>query len=164
MAKASVARAKAPPPAGKGAGSPPKSPPASTKLDVSRSTKAGAQVSGEVRNSAAEAVACAHDEHHREAPKPAASALVIERAAALFRALGDSARLSLLARLAHGEYCVTELAEASGEGLSTVSQRLRTLRAERLLRRRRVGKHVYYTLADEHVALLIESALAHASE
>jgi DNA-binding transcriptional ArsR family regulator len=112
----------------------------------------------------AETVACAHDAHHREAPRPSASPLVIERAAALFRALGDSARLSLLARLAHGEYCVTELAEASGEGLSTVSQRLRTLRAERLLRRRRVGKHVYYTLADEHVALLIESALAHSSE
>jgi ArsR family transcriptional regulator len=97
-------------------------------------------------------------------PNLAAPALVIEQAAALFRALGDSARLSLLARLAQGEYCVTELAQATGEGLSTISQRLRTLRSERLLRRRRMGKHVYYTLADEHVALLIESALAHASE
>jgi DNA-binding transcriptional ArsR family regulator len=111
-----------------------------------------------------EAVSCANDAHSRALPKPAASELVIEQAAALFRALGDSARLSLLARLSHGEYCVTELAAASGEGLSTVSQRLRTLRAERLLRRRRAGKHVYYTLADEHVALLIQSALAHASE
>jgi ArsR family transcriptional regulator len=89
---------------------------------------------------------------------------VIERAAALFRALGDSARLSLLERLSTGECCVTELAEATGEGLSTISQRLRTLRAERLLRRRRVGKHVYYSLADAHVVALIESALAHARE
>jgi ArsR family transcriptional regulator len=93
-----------------------------------------------------------------------ASPLVIERAAALFRALGDTARLSLLARLSSGEYCVTELAEATGEGLSTISQRLRTLRSEHLLRRRRAGKHVYYTLADEHVVALIESALAHAAE
>ncbi len=107
---------------------------------------------------------CAHDPHEARVPKLAAPPLVIEQAAALFRALGDSARLSLLARLAQGEYCVTELAQATGEGLSTISQRLRTLRSERLLRRRRVGKHVYYTLADEHVALLIESALAHASE
>jgi ArsR family transcriptional regulator, lead/cadmium/zinc/bismuth-responsive transcriptional repressor len=107
---------------------------------------------------------CAHDPHEPRVPKLEAPALVIEQAAALFRALGDSARLSLLARLAQGEYCVTELAAATGEGLSTISQRLRTLRSERLLRRRRVGKHVYYTLADEHVALLIESALAHASE
>lgn len=111
-----------------------------------------------------EHVACSADAHQRTLPAPATSDVVIERAAALFRALGDSARLSLLSRLAHGEYCVTELAQATGEGLSTISQRLRTLRSERLLRRRRVGKHVYYTLADEHVAMLIESALAHASE
>lgn len=107
---------------------------------------------------------CAHDPHEARVPKLEPPALVVEQAAALFRALGDSARLSLLARLTTGEYCVTELATATGEGLSTISQRLRTLRSERLLRRRRVGKHVYYTLADEHVAQLIQSALAHASE
>lgn len=107
---------------------------------------------------------CAQERHDRSVPKPDASPLVIERAAALFRALGDSARLSLLARLSQGEYCVTELADATGEGLSTISQRLRTLRSEHLLRRRRAGKHIYYTLADEHVAALINSALAHAEE
>ncbi|MDB4974553.1 MAG: Transcriptional regulator, ArsR family [Myxococcaceae bacterium] len=107
---------------------------------------------------------CAHEPHERKAPKQASPALVVERAAALFRALGDTARLSLLERLAGGEYCVTELAEATGEGLSTISQRLRTLRSERLLRRRRVGKHVYYTLADHHVADLIQSAIEHAAE
>lgn len=107
---------------------------------------------------------CADEPHERRLPAGDAPPLVIERAAALFRALGDSARLSLLERLSTGEYCVTELAEATGEGLSTISQRLRTLRAERLLRRRRVGKHVYYSLADAHVVALIESALAHARE
>lgn len=107
---------------------------------------------------------CAHEPHERQVPAPTSSPLVVERAAALFRALGDSARLSLLERLAGGEYCVTELADATGEGLSTISQRLRTLRSERLLRRRRLGKHVYYTLADHHVADLIRSALAHAAE
>lgn len=107
---------------------------------------------------------CAHEPHARRVPGPSASPVVVERAAALFRALGDSARLSLLERLASGEYCVTELADATGEGLSTISQRLRTLRMERLLRRRRAGKHVYYTLADQHVADLIKSAIEHASE
>jgi DNA-binding transcriptional ArsR family regulator len=107
---------------------------------------------------------CHHERHDRKVPALATAPLVIERAAALFRALGDSARLSLLERLATGEYCVTELADATGEGLSTISQRLRTLRGERLLRRRRVGKHVYYSLADDHVAALIHSAVAHASE
>ena len=107
---------------------------------------------------------CAHEPHAPRAPGATSPALVVERAAALFRALGDTARLSLLERLAQGEYCVTELADATGEGLSTISQRLRTLRTERLLKRRRVGKHVYYTLADQHVADLIASALAHAAE
>ena len=107
---------------------------------------------------------CQHEEHSRQVPPAETPALVIERAAALFRALGDSARLSLLERLAGGEYCVTEPAEATGEGLSTISQRLRTLRSERLLRRRRAGKHVYYSLADAHVAALIQSAVAHAAE
>ncbi|MDB4990658.1 MAG: Transcriptional regulator, ArsR family [Myxococcaceae bacterium] len=107
---------------------------------------------------------CAHEPHERKVAREPSPALVVERAAALFRALGDTARLSLLERLAGGEYCVTELAEATGEGLSTISQRLRTLRSERLLRRRRVGKHVYYTLSDHHVADLIRSALEHAAE
>ncbi len=112
----------------------------------------------------AEAAECEHEPHGREVPEGRSSALVIERAAQLFRALGDSARLSLLERLAGGEYCVTELAQATGEGLSTISQRLRTLRSEHLLKRRRVGKHVYYTLSDEHVAELIFAAIAHAKE
>ena len=107
---------------------------------------------------------CALEPHERRVPRTITPQLVVDRAAALFRALGDSARLSLLERLAGGEYCVTELAEATGEGLSTISQRLRTLRSERLLRRRRVGKHVYYTLADDHVVALIHSAIAHAAE
>lgn len=91
------------------------------------------------------------------------SARAIERAASLFRACGDPARLRLLEVLAHGERCVSDLAAGSSEGLSTVSQRLRLLRAEGLVSRRRDGKHIYYGLADDHVRALIESALDHAS-
>jgi len=87
-----------------------------------------------------------------------------DRAAALFRAAGDVERLRLLERLGEGEWCVSELAATSDDGLSTVSQRLRLLRQEGLVRRRRDGKHVYYSLADRHVAELIASALEHANE
>jgi DNA-binding transcriptional ArsR family regulator len=73
-------------------------------------------------------------------------------------------RLKLLERLADGEWCVTELAGAAGTGLSTVSQQLRLLRAERMVTRRRAGKHIYYALADSHVRDLIQSALEHAAE
>jgi DNA-binding transcriptional ArsR family regulator len=88
----------------------------------------------------------------------------LKRAAALFRAIGDLARLRLLERLAAGESCVTELADAAQVGLSTVSQQLRVLRQVNLVSRRRLGKHIYYSLADEHVMEFVANALAHASE
>ena len=86
----------------------------------------------------------------------------LERAARLFRAIADPARLKLLAVLARGEACVSEL--AGDEQLSTVSQRLRVLRAEDIVSRRRDGKHIYYALADQHIASLVENALEHADE
>jgi DNA-binding transcriptional ArsR family regulator len=107
------------------------------------------------------------DEHDAHAPvrRPSRyNARAFDRAAALFRAAGDVERLRLLERLAEGEWCVSELAATSDDGLSTVSQRLRLLRQEGLVRRRRDGKHVYYSLADRHVAELIASALEHANE
>ena len=107
---------------------------------------------------------CTH-EHEAGAPLTLSDDSVAERAAAIFRAMGDPARLRLLERLAvGGERCVSEIAEASGTGMSTVSQRLRLLRAERLVARRREGKHIYYALADEHVGELIRAAIEHAAE
>jgi ArsR family transcriptional regulator, lead/cadmium/zinc/bismuth-responsive transcriptional repressor len=108
---------------------------------------------------------CAPGEH---ATRPARKATVSEeafsRAASLFRVVGDVARLRLLDRLSEREWCVTELAETAGVGLSTVSQQLRTLRAERIVERRRTGKHIFYSLADRHIIELIANALEHASE
>lgn len=95
-----------------------------------------------------------------EAPDPA----VLEAAARFFRAAGDPARLRILMELRAGELCVSELAAQSANELSTVSQRLRVLHAEGLLRKRRDGKHILYRLADEHVQALIESAVSHAEE
>jgi DNA-binding transcriptional ArsR family regulator len=88
----------------------------------------------------------------------------LDRAARLFRALGDAPRLQLLQLLTDGERCVTEIVAAVGEKFSTVSQRLRLLRTEGLVARRRQGKHIFYALADRHVSDLIHNALAHAAE
>ena len=88
----------------------------------------------------------------------------IERASRIFRALGDPARLRLLEFLTRGEACVTDVAAAAGDEISTVSQRLRVLRAEGLVSRRRQGKHIVYGLADQHVVDLIFNALEHATE
>jgi DNA-binding transcriptional ArsR family regulator len=82
----------------------------------------------------------------------------------MFRALGDHARLRLLTRLIGGARCVTELAKEECEALSTISQRLRILRAENLVLRTRSGKYIHYALADRHVCTLVQNALAHLKE
>ena len=95
---------------------------------------------------------------------PTVSPEALEVTASLFRAIGDASRLRLLALLSQGEACVTELAQAEKESLSTISQRLRVLRSEHLVVRKRRGKHINYALADQHVMDLVSNALAHAKE
>jgi len=114
----------------------------------------------------AESVPGCHPSDH-VSPKrvgPAYSLGAFERAGQLFRAMGDTPRLRILEMLAQGEQCVTAIVQALNEKFSTVSQRLRVLRSEGLVVRRRKGTHLYYALADRHVADLVHNALAHASE
>lgn len=88
----------------------------------------------------------------------------LERAAQILRAMGDAARLRILDLLKKRELCVTEIVAAVGEKFTTVSQRLKLLRSEGLIVRRREGNHIYYGLVDRHVVDLILNALAHAKE
>ena len=83
---------------------------------------------------------------------------------AITGASGSIYGVRLLELLAPGERCVSELAELSGDSMPTVSARLRVLRGERLLSRRREGKHQFYALADNHVAELVQGVLEHAGE
>lgn len=92
------------------------------------------------------------------------SKATFERAADVFKALGDPARLRLLMLVLPGQLCVSEIAAATDEGISTISQRLKVLRSEGLLVSRREGKHIFYGLADQHITDLILNALNHASE
>jgi len=109
--------------------------------------------------------ACQHGDHKPHGGRsPEYSARVVERGAVLFRALGDAPRLRILTMLAQRECCVTEIVQTSNEKFSTVSQRLRVLRTEGLIIRRRQGTHIFYALADRHVADLIHNALEHAAE
>jgi len=108
---------------------------------------------------------CTVDEHGVESVRrPLVDEAALERASRLFRAIGEPSRLRLLSRLAQGEMCVTELAASERESLSTISQRLRVLRSENIILRRRRGKHINYALADQHVMELVFNALAHATE
>jgi ArsR family transcriptional regulator, lead/cadmium/zinc/bismuth-responsive transcriptional repressor len=103
-------------------------------------------------------------EEHGELLRARHSERAVARAVALFRALGDEARLRTLEMLVGREACVSELASSSSERISTVSHRLRLLRSEGLVRRRREGRHIFYSLADQHVIEMIRNALDHAEE
>lgn len=85
----------------------------------------------------------------------------LELAAGIFRALGDVRRLRLAARLTHGDASVSQLAEEEQNSMSTISQRLKVLRAEGLLRRRREGKRVIYSLASPQLGNLVVDTLAY---
>lgn len=90
------------------------------------------------------------------------SEVTFEKAAQLFKALADPERLKLMTILSQGEACVSEL--STKDQMSTVSQRLKTLRMENLITKQRDGKHIIYSLTDNHVFELIENAFAHVKE
>jgi ArsR family transcriptional regulator, lead/cadmium/zinc/bismuth-responsive transcriptional repressor len=84
--------------------------------------------------------------------------------AGLFALLADPTRLRLLAALATGELCVCDLAAATGINRTTVSHQLHTLREGRVVRSRREGRVIFYSLDDDHVRDLMAMGIAHAGE
>ena len=84
--------------------------------------------------------------------------------AELFKMFGDSTRIKILCVLFEGEKCVQEITEATGSSQSAVSHQLRLLKQARLVRSRRNGKQVCYTLADDHVKTILGMAKEHLEE
>ena len=82
----------------------------------------------------------------------------------LFRIFGDSTRVRILYALFTSEMCVCDIAELLGVTQSAVSHQLRALKNVRLVKSRRDGKTVYYSLADDHVKTIIDQGLEHVSE
>ena len=109
-------------------------------------------------------IACLHPNQVADAWDRLAVAPAAERLAGLFAILGDPTRVRLLTALGDGELCVCDLALAIGVNRTTVSHQLRVLRDHRLVRRRRVGKIVFYALDDAHVAALLAIGASHVAE
>src|SRR5688500_628095 len=82
----------------------------------------------------------------------------------IFRVLGDPTRLRILDALSRGELCVGDLASQLGATESAVSHQLRLLRSARIVRARREGRMIFYTLDDTHVLTLFEQGLRHVQE
>lgn len=86
------------------------------------------------------------------------------RLAELFKTMGDPTRLRIIYALMNQELCVCDLAAVTGASESAVSHQLRLLRQQQLVKFRREGKMMYYSLLDNHVAILIEQGLEHINE
>jgi DNA-binding transcriptional ArsR family regulator len=86
------------------------------------------------------------------------------RTAEIFRALGDSSRINIVFSLLKQELCTCDLAAITGHSESSTSQHLRILRQLRLVKSRRSGKQVFYSLDDTHIRILLLVCLNHLSD
>ena len=101
--------------------------------------------------------------HMHGAPAKKLTENEASRLADFFKALGDPTRIKLLYLLVQREHCVIEIAESLGTSVSAISHQLRLLREARLVKRRREGKHFFYSLDDEHVQRLLQQGIEHIS-
>ncbi len=82
----------------------------------------------------------------------------------LFKVFGDSTRVKILCALFESEMCVCDIAALLGMSKSAISHQLRILKESNLIKNRRDGKVVYYSLNDDHVKNIFDQGLAHVSE
>ena len=82
----------------------------------------------------------------------------------LYKIFGDSTRLRILYVLFETELCVCDIAELCGMTVSAISHQLRILKQSRLVKYRKSGKSVFYSLDDEHVHSILSQGMEHLSE
>lgn len=107
---------------------------------------------------------CINEENVNEVRANMLDADTIRSLADIFKTLGDATRLKLLFALMQKELCVCDLAAVTDASESAVSHQLRILRSQKLVKFRRQGKILYYSLLDEHVRTLFSQGLEHVNE
>ena len=89
---------------------------------------------------------------------------VLTQTAEVFRIFGDATRIRILAALSEGEMCVCCLCDLLSMSQSAVSHQLSVLKAARLVKNRREGKQIYYSLDDAHVGAILCTGISHVEE
>ena len=84
--------------------------------------------------------------------------------AELYKVFGDTTRIKILYALFESEMCVCDIAQLLGISISAISHQLRILKQARLVRFRREGKTVFYSLADDHVRSILGQGMEHITE
>lgn len=82
----------------------------------------------------------------------------------LYKMFADPTRVKILCVLSEGELCVQELSDKVGMAQSAVSHQLRTLKQMYLVKNRREGKTIFYSLADAHIEMILSMGLEHVNE
>ena len=88
----------------------------------------------------------------------------INRVAEFFKILGDNTRVKILFALDQNELCVCDIAAITNSTVSAISHQLRILKNAKLVKFRKVGKVVYYEIADSHVSEIFKKGLEHIEE
>ena len=108
---------------------------------------------------------CNHEPEHRIAAELAKKNMPkeeeVEKLSGLFKAISEPSRLKILFALRQGELCVQHVVEAVGGMQSAVSHQLRILKDNHIIKSRRDGQNIVYSLADEHVVAVLELACSH---
>lgn len=108
---------------------------------------------------------CDEEELHESRVKAALAAMPSEEEiavmAARFKAISEPSRLKILLALSGGELCVEHIVETVGGNQSAVSHQLKTLKDNRIVKCRREGKKILYSVADGHIMIMIEVAKEH---
>ncbi len=112
--------------------------------------------------------ACETTVVHEEAVRQVAGAMLseglFEEAANFFKVMGDKTRFRILFALDKHELCVCDLANLLDMSVSAVSHQLAKLRESKLVKSRRDGKNMFYTIADDHIHLMLKGCVEHAQE
>lgn len=87
----------------------------------------------------------------------------IRRMSSFFKTIGDPTRLKILFALGKDEMSVQDISDALGMPQPTISHQLRVLRQEQLVINRRDGRHVFYSIYDDHVHLILAQGIDHVS-
>lgn len=105
-----------------------------------------------------------HEQAVRQAKEAMPKEEYLFELAEFFKVFGDSTRIRLLYALHDGELCVCDLSAILSMSQSAVSHQLRVLKSARLVKNRRDGKVVYYSLDDEHVKDILDVGIEHLNE
>lgn len=108
---------------------------------------------------------CVYESEHEETIQKAIKNMPdeggISALAGIFKVLGEPSRLKIILALMEGELCVYHIVEACGGNQSAVSHQLRVLRDNRVIKSRRDGQNILYSIADDHIKSIIKMSESH---